>query len=53
MKNILKSKIKLKRDNYEKKLKQRKILEEQIKERKEYEQKMKQEEKKFNLMLLL
>ena len=49
----LKEQDKIKRDNYEKKLKQRKILEEQIKERKEYEQKMKQEEKKFNLMLLL
>ena len=49
----LKEQDKLKKDNYEKKLKQRKILEEQIKERKEYEQKMKQEEKKFNLMLLL
>ena len=41
----LKEQDKLKKDNYEKKLKQRKILEEQIKERKEYEQKIKQEEK--------
>ena len=41
----LKEKDKLKKDNFEKKLKQRKILEEQIKEKKEYEQKIKQEEK--------
>ena len=41
----LKEQDKLKKDNYEKKLIQRKILEEQIKERKEYEQKIKQEEK--------
>ena len=41
----LKEQDKIKRDNYEKKLKQRKILEEQIKEKKEYEQKIKQEEK--------
>ena len=46
----LKEQDKLKKDNYEKKLKQRKILEEQIKERKEYEQKMKQEEKKLLLL---
>ena len=41
----LKEQDKIKRDNYEKKMKQRKILEEQIKEKKEYEQKIKQEEK--------
>ena len=41
----LKEKDKIKKDNFEKKLKQRKILEEQIKEKKEYEQKIKQEEK--------
>ena len=44
-KEYLKEQDKLKKDNYEKKLKQRKILEEQIKERKEHEQKIKQEEK--------
>ena len=41
----LKEQDKLKKDNYEKKLKQRKILEEQIKQKKEFEQKIKQEEK--------
>ena len=41
----LKEQDKLKKDNYEKKLQQRKFLEEQIKQRKEYQQKIKQEEK--------
>ena len=41
----LKEQDKLKKDNYEKKLKQRKFLEEQIKQRKEYQQKIKLEEK--------
>ena len=41
----LKEQDKLKKDNYEKKMKQRKFLEQQIKEKKEYEKKIKQEEK--------
>ena len=41
----LKEQDKLKKDNYEKKLKQRKFLEEQIQQRKEYQQKIKLEEK--------
>ena len=41
----LKEQDKLKKDNYEKKLQQRKFLEEQIKQRKEYQQKIKQEER--------
>ena len=43
----LKEQNKIKKDNYEKKLKQKEILEAQIKEKKEYMQKMKQEEMNF------
>ena len=45
--DYIKEQDKLKKDNYEKKLKQKEILEAQIKEKKEYLQKMKQEEKNF------